>query len=256
MSDADETSAITADTGDTIASLYREPEPHRSRSPSGRPAVPRRLQDLPLGTGRDRRAARPRSRGRAAARSSPSSGRRAGARARCCILAAGLDDPSAGDVRAFGTSLAPARRTRAGRLPGEPDGRVIFQSDNLWPALTAEENVTAVLRLAGCADARRGGRRGRSTASASPNAATTAWPPSPAASSSAWRSPPLLLAAPRSCSPTSRPASSTSATSDRARRVARLRNDCGAAVVIVTHSPRVADAVDRMIELRDGRVVR
>jgi len=34
----------------------------------------------------------------------------------------------------------------------------------------------------------------------------------------------------------------------------RLRDDFGSTVVVVTHSPRVADAVDRVIEIRDGRV--
>ena len=35
--------------------------------------------------------------------------------------------------------------------------------------------------------------------------------------------------------------------------LARLRSQFGSTVVVVTHSPRVADAVDRVIELRDGR---
>ncbi len=32
----------------------------------------------------------------------------------------------------------------------------------------------------------------------------------------------------------------------------RLRDDFGSTVVVVTHSPRVADAVDRVVELKDG----
>jgi len=34
-----------------------------------------------------------------------------------------------------------------------------------------------------------------------------------------------------------------------------LREEYGATVVVVSHSPRVADFVDRVIELRDGAVV-
>ena len=34
-----------------------------------------------------------------------------------------------------------------------------------------------------------------------------------------------------------------------------LRRDFGSTVVVVTHSPRVADAADRLLELRDGRLV-
>jgi len=36
--------------------------------------------------------------------------------------------------------------------------------------------------------------------------------------------------------------------------LATLREEFGATVVVVTHSLRVAAAVDRVIELRDGRV--
>jgi putative ABC transport system ATP-binding protein len=35
----------------------------------------------------------------------------------------------------------------------------------------------------------------------------------------------------------------------------RLRDDLGSTVVIVTHSPRVAESADRVVEIRDGKVV-
>ena len=34
----------------------------------------------------------------------------------------------------------------------------------------------------------------------------------------------------------------------------RLRDDFGSTVVVVTHSPRVAEDADRVLELRDGRL--
>jgi ABC-type lipoprotein export system ATPase subunit len=37
--------------------------------------------------------------------------------------------------------------------------------------------------------------------------------------------------------------------------LAELRDTYGSTVVVVTHSPRVADAADRVVEVRDGRVV-
>ena len=68
--------------------------------------------------------------------------------------AAGLDDPTAGEVRVAGrriSGLSEAKRTllRQGRIG------FIFQSYNLLPSLTVEENLTLPLRLAG-AEADRG----------------------------------------------------------------------------------------------------
>jgi ABC-type lipoprotein export system ATPase subunit len=40
------------------------------------------------------------------------------------------------------------------------------------------------------------------------------------------------------------------------RALRRLRDEFGSTVLIVTHSPRVVEAVDRVIEIRDGRVAR
>ena len=63
-------------------------------------------------------------------------------------LAAGLDQPSAGEVRAFGDPLTrlsdrelAAYRARQVAL--------IFQSGNLWPHLTAPENVELATGFAG-----------------------------------------------------------------------------------------------------------
>jgi putative ABC transport system ATP-binding protein len=63
-------------------------------------------------------------------------------------LAAGLEQPSAGEVRAFGQSLTRLGEDeladyRAQRIA------IVFQTLNLWPELTAAENVELALRLAG-----------------------------------------------------------------------------------------------------------
>jgi len=126
-------------------------------------------------------------------------------------LAAGLDEPSAGEVRVFGRSLgrldeAELAAYRARELA------VIFQSDNLWPALSAQENVAVGLRIARREDpegaaaaaldafglaARRGNR-----AAALSGGEQQRWP-----------SPPRPRVGRRSSWPTSRRASSTRATS-------------------------------------------
>src|SRR5438552_1450912 len=67
-------------------------------------------------------------------------------------LAAALDEPSAGDVRVFGSSLS---RLSEQELADHRARRIaiVFQNGNLWNDLSARENVLLGLRLAG--------RRGR-----------------------------------------------------------------------------------------------
>ena len=55
-------------------------------------------------------------------------------------LAAGLDEPSAGDVRVFGRSLAQLDETELAALRARK-AAIVYQSRNLWPGLSARENV-------------------------------------------------------------------------------------------------------------------
>jgi putative ABC transport system ATP-binding protein len=167
-------------------------------------------------------------------------------------LAAGLDQPSAGEVRVAGRSLsrlddADLAEYRAKELA------LIFQTGNLWPALTARENVLASLRLAGrdgsAADealahfglvARSGQRAGVLSGGEQQRVAIAA---------AAARRAPLVLAD-----------EPTAELDERNEAVVleefgRLRRDFGATVVVVTHSPAVAASADRVLEIRDGRVV-
>jgi putative ABC transport system ATP-binding protein len=168
-------------------------------------------------------------------------------------LAAGLDEPSAGDVVCFGRSLA---RLDEAQLAGYRAHHValVFQSNNLWPMLSARENVGLALRLAG----RRGveaavdrslalfdlGARERQRAGSLSGGEQQRV----AIAAAAAREAPLVLAD----EPTAELDERNEAVVLEALR--RLRDELGTTVVIVTHSPRVADAVDRVVELRDGRV--
>ena len=62
-------------------------------------------------------------------------------------LAAGLDRASAGDVRSAGVSLLTSSEDELAAYRARSVG-IIFQSGNLWPTLSARENVLAALRLA------------------------------------------------------------------------------------------------------------
>jgi putative ABC transport system ATP-binding protein len=170
-------------------------------------------------------------------------------------LAAGLDEPSAGDVRAFGRSLA--RLTESGLASYRArDVAVVFQSRNLWPVLTAHENVVLSVRLSGRArdvraaaeraidafDLRRVERHRADSLSGGEQQRT-------AIAAAAARKAPLVLA------------DEPTAELDRHNEqvvlgaLQQLRDEFETTVVVVTHSPRVAEAADRVIEIRDGRAV-
>src|SRR5581483_3815219 len=167
-------------------------------------------------------------------------------------LAAALDEPSAGDVRAFGRSLPRLDEgERAGYRAREL--AIVFQSSNSWPELSARENVVLSLRLAGrdsaAADgalaafglARAAGRRAGALSGGEQQRLAIA--------AAAARQAALVLA--------DEPTAELDESNERAvlQALGRLRNENGATVVLVTHSPRVAEAADRVVELRDGRAV-
>ena len=167
-------------------------------------------------------------------------------------LAAGLDQPSAGEVRVDGQSLS--------RL-SEPELAVyraralalVFQTGNLWPSLTARENVLVSLRLAGREDSeaaddalahfglreRAGHRAGALSGGEQQRVAIAA---------AAARRARLVLAD-----------EPTAELDERNEEIVlaelqRLRRDYESTVVVVTHSPAVARSADRLVEIRDGRV--
>jgi len=168
-------------------------------------------------------------------------------------LAAGLDQPSEGDVRASGRSLARMDEPDLARYRAR-DVAIVFQSSNLWPDLSAHENVALSLRLSGRG---RGGdavERALETFGLGSRTRQRAGSLSGgeqqrvAIAAAAVREAPVVLA------------DEPTAELDERNEVAvldalgTLRADFGATVVVVTHSLRVAAAADRVVELRDGRV--
>ena len=163
-------------------------------------------------------------------------------------LACGLEQPSAGEVRSFGQSL-----TRLGE-DGLAEYRarqiaIVFQTQNLWPELTAEENVGLALKLAGRAgDARAalgafglehaGGRRAAVLSGGEQQRVAIA--------AAAARRAPLVLA--------DEPTAELDEVNEALVLAAlhKLRTEHGTTVVVVTHSPSVAASADRVVEIRDG----
>jgi putative ABC transport system ATP-binding protein len=169
-------------------------------------------------------------------------------------LAATLDRPSAGEVRVGEWSLglldegdlATYRATHVA---------LVLQRQNLWAALTARENVIVSLRLAsrsdegGAAeealgafglDARANQRAGSLSGGEQQRVAIAA---------AAARRAPLVLA--------DEPTGELDAVNEERvlQALRELRDSFGSTVVVVTHSPRVARAADRVIEMRDGRAI-
>jgi len=167
-------------------------------------------------------------------------------------LAAALDEPSAGDVRVLGRSLARLSEAELAAYRAR-EIAIVFQSGNLWAELSVRENVALGLRLAGrrrgiraaverALDAfdlrRREEQRAGSLSGGEQQRVAIA--------AAAAREAPLVLA--------DEPTAELDARSEQTvlQALRRLRDEFGSAVVVVTHSLRVADAVDRVVEIRDG----
>jgi len=167
-------------------------------------------------------------------------------------LAAGLDVPSAGDVRAFGRSLARLDESGLSSYRAR-EVALVFQAHNLLPALTARENVELSLRLAGRRPLRDAARAALHAFGLEGRAGATAGSLSGgeqqrvAIAAAAAREAPLVLA--------DEPTAELDEGNEAAvlEALARLRDSFGSTVVVVTHSTRVADASDRVLEVRDGR---
>jgi len=168
-------------------------------------------------------------------------------------LAAALDEPSAGEVRVFGRSLTRLAEPELARYRAR-DVAIVFQSGNLWSTLSARENVTLALRLAGrrrvepdvaraleAFDLRRREELRASLLSGGEQQRV-------AIAAAAARAAPLVLA--------DEPTAEIDEANERIVLLAlqRLRDKFGSTVVVVTHSPRVAAAADRVLELCDGRM--
>lgn len=171
-------------------------------------------------------------------------------------LACGLDAPSAGKIFFEAVDLAALNDDELTKLRREKIG-MIFQTFNLLPTLSALENVALTLRLQGASrkesetrafellervnlihraahlpDEMSGGERQRA-----------------AIARALVFNPPLLLAD----EPTGNLDSQTG--EDVLQLLDELRDEFGTTVVLVTHNETAAAHCDRMITLRDGRIL-
>ena len=170
-------------------------------------------------------------------------------------LAAAMDVPSAGEVRIDGRSLARLDENELARIRGG-EIAVVFQSDNLWPTLSARENVAAAVSLAGldrdpvqAADEALAIFSLEERAHNTPDRLSGGEQQRVAIAAAAARRPRIVFA--------DEPTGELDAANESIvlETLRRLRDTYQSAVVLITHSPTVAESCDRMVEVVDGRVV-
>jgi putative ABC transport system ATP-binding protein len=154
-----------------------------------------------------------------------------------------------------GTDLAGRSAAELAALRREAVG-VVFQQYNLIPTLTAEENVTLPLELDGVRY-----RAAKAIAATALDAVGIDRPhdryPDDLSGGQQQRvAIARAVAVPRRVVLADEPTGALdTATGDRIMDLFRSVADGGAAVVVVTHEPRVAAFADRVVTLRDGRRV-
>jgi putative ABC transport system ATP-binding protein len=169
-------------------------------------------------------------------------------------LIAGLDRPSTGCIRVAGAEVTALSEDALARFRLDTVG-YIFQSFHLIPTLTALENVAVQLELAGEADALErarallgevglGDRTERYPVQLSGGEQQRV-----AVARAVARRPPVLLAD----EPTGNLDSATG--KQIIELILGLNRTLGSTLVLVTHDPALAAHADRLITLRDGRVV-
>jgi putative ABC transport system ATP-binding protein len=167
-----------------------------------------------------------------------------------------LDRPDRGTVRWQGESLESADENTRSDLRRDRMG-FVFQTFNLIPVLTASENVELPMLLAGVAPAERRRRAGAlleevglaEKSGVRPDLLSGGQRQRVALARALANGAPVLLAD----EPTANLDSETA--SDVIGLVERLRGNLGVACVVATHDPMVTRRADRVISMRDGRIL-
>jgi putative ABC transport system ATP-binding protein len=169
-------------------------------------------------------------------------------------LIAGLDRPTAGTITVAGADLTRLDEDALARFRLDTIG-YIFQSFHLVPTLTAEENVAVPLELAGERDALTRARAVLGElglgerAEHYPVQLSGGEQQRVAVARAVARRPALLLAD----EPTG---NLDSATGERIiELIVELNRSLGSTLVLVTHDAALAGHADRLVTLRDGRIV-
>ncbi|GAB3600926.1 ABC transporter ATP-binding protein [Microbacterium tumbae] len=170
-------------------------------------------------------------------------------------IAGGLQTPAAGGVYVEGRRLGGLRPAEMARMRRRSMG-FVFQDFNLIPTLTALENVTLPLELDGFRQrvARRAGREALESVSLGDR--LDSYPDDLSGGQQQRVAIARAVVGGRSLILADEPTGALdSTTGESVLRMLRARVDAGAAAILVTHEARHAAWADRIVFLRDGRVV-
>ncbi|MEU8079754.1 ABC transporter ATP-binding protein [Catellatospora citrea] len=170
-------------------------------------------------------------------------------------LAGGLDAPDAGEVLVEGVALSTLRRRELAGLRRRSVGYV-FQALNLLPSLTAIENVALPLELEGIAARKARPLAKAALAEVELDGYADRFPDEMSGGQQQRVAIARALVGQRRLVLADEPTGALdSVTGEAVLRLLRARVDAGAAAVLVTHEARHAAWADRVVFLRDGRIV-
>jgi len=170
-------------------------------------------------------------------------------------LLAGFDSPTNGSIKIDGEEITALDEDELALLRGKKLG-FVFQSYNLIPTLTAEENVALPLELRG--DAGKSQSRARELLAAVGLEARLSHYPVQLSGGEQQR---VALARAFACSPSILLADEPTGNLDSAtgslvlEMLLKLNRSEGATLVLVTHDPALSRMTNRVVRLRDGRIL-
>jgi len=170
-------------------------------------------------------------------------------------LLAGFDSPTGGSIKIEGEEITALDEDQLALLRGKKLG-FVFQSYNLIPTLTAEENVALPLELRG--DAYKSQDRARELLTAVGLDARLSHYPVQLSGGEQQR---VALARAFACSPSILLADEPTGNLDSTtgglvlEMLLKLNRTQGATLVIVTHDPALSRLTDRIVYLRDGQIL-
>jgi putative ABC transport system ATP-binding protein len=170
-------------------------------------------------------------------------------------LLAGFDSPTHGSIQIDGEEITSLDEDRLALLRGEKLG-FVFQSYNLIPTLTAEENVMLPLELQGETGDPQGRARGLLSA-VGLETRVTHYP----AQLSGGEQQRVAIARAFACNPSILLADEPTGNLDSVTgsvvldMLLKLNRSQGATLILVTHDPALSGLTDRIVRLLDGRIV-